>query len=348
MKSSTIPIMRGIARGLVFWAVLLPNSLVQAQAAPGKPARSETACPPLAEAERLMSAQEPERALRVVREGIAHYEGERRRDACLARMYVAVALAPFPRNNTGLIVLYVSQVMPAPHAYDVGSFSVTSQVGRPPRWGTPSLSRVLGDPSDHLNIAERLLVQAVTLFEEAGERAAAAAALANLGACRLGARRLDKAAETYRRLLALREASAGPGHSALVPALNMLALVHRESGDMRRAVQFSERALAIAETEVRKEVHAILATKYLLAMIYKRQKRYAQAEHLVAECVTSYPVDAKAGYPGFFEEIYNAHAEILDKVGRKQEARNQKRLAMEMLKKRPPDRVALPPIVVRQ
>lgn len=72
--------------------------------------------------------------------------------------------------------------------------------------------------------------------------------LNNLGEVYYATGRFAAAGPLYEKALALREAQAGPGALALLPLLNNLALLYRETADYGRALRFAERARSIAES----------------------------------------------------------------------------------------------------
>ena len=71
--------------------------------------------------------------------------------------------------------------------------------------------------------------------------------LNNLGEVYFVTGRFSAAGPLYERALALREAKEGSDALVLLPLLNNLALLYRETADYARALRFAERARSIAE-----------------------------------------------------------------------------------------------------
>lgn len=96
------------------------------------------------------------------------------------------------------------------------------------------------------------LIEAESMFRSAladcENCAALSSILNNLGEVYYATGRFAAAGPLYEKSLALREAQAGPDAPVLLPLLNNLALLYRETADYGRALRFAERARNIAES----------------------------------------------------------------------------------------------------
>jgi tetratricopeptide (TPR) repeat protein len=146
------------------------------------------------------------------------------------------------------------------------------------RGTAPDLNR--NDPAESNRrgvalVEQGKLIEAEGIFRSAladcENCAALTSILNNLGEVYYATGRYSAAGPLYEKALVLREAQAGPDALVLLPVLNNLALLSRETADYGRALHFAERARSIVELHNATETAEGAAAFATLGEILQRQ-----------------------------------------------------------------------------
>jgi len=129
--------------------------------------------------------------------------------------------------------------------------------------------RVLGAVEEAL----RLYLEALKMYEEAGDRAGLAATLNNIGLVYDGTGQPAQALEYYRKALTIREEVGD--RAGLATTLNNIGLVYNRTGQPAQALEYYHKALPIREEVGDRTGERV--TRYNMAMLYREQGQLREA-----------------------------------------------------------------------
>jgi tetratricopeptide (TPR) repeat protein len=187
----------------------------------------------------------------------------------------------------------------------------------------------LGVTLTRVGVAERaigLLEEGVPIIEEhrGKDHRDVGAALVNLGLAQSQAERYADAEQTYRRVIAMREATLGPDDPEVAQVLNNLAVTYKRQERIPEAVDCLRRSLAIREAKLGADHPNVGLVLNNLGNCLRNEKKYAEAEKTLtrARAILETPpheafvtaLDSFAGLraaQGRYEEAGELYAQVL-------------------------------------
>jgi tetratricopeptide (TPR) repeat protein len=187
----------------------------------------------------------------------------------------------------------------------------------------------LGVTLTRVGVAERaigLLEEGIPILEEhrGKDHRDVGAALVNLGLAQSQAERYADAEQTYRRVIAMREATLGPDAPEVAQVLNNLAVTYKRQERIPEAVDCLRRSLAIREAKLGADHPNVGLVLNNLGNCLRNEKKYAEAEKTLthARAILETPpheafvtaLDSFAGLraaQGRYEEAGELYAQVL-------------------------------------
>jgi len=241
------------------------------------------------------------------------------KDPRLAKGLIKLSTVYFPLELRAPMLL-LDTILPFPPGYRVGHFNIGMNMGQ------RNQAHVAVDYFRRKYLPARpYLERAVHVLEQGRgpDHIEVANALEELAALHLAMGAYDQAEPLYERMFSIREKSLGPDNPELVRDLNMLSYIKRIRRKFPEAQAFAKRAVALPQPE---DDASFLrtATLYSLATAQIELKEFALAEELIRTCIALHEKQDGRGHTAILWLLVREHAFILDKLKRKEEAKQQR------------------------